>query len=203
MITIGGQANSRDASGSMPVAGAMVGAYRNDDPNTPVVMTTTDASGNYSLTVSTDGKPLDGFIKATATGLLDSYLYPPAPIVADYANASLNMISSDTLGLLSGVLCGSEQEATNGVVAVLVRDDAEMAVAGATVSASPNGMKTCYNEGGLPNRNATMTDTDGIAYFLNLPAGEVTVSAAKSGLTFVSHKVNARAGVLTTTPIEP
>jgi hypothetical protein len=202
MITVSGVATERSTS-STPRQGVMIGAYRNSDPNTPVVTTTSDAAGMYTMTITTNGMPLDGYIKATYTGLLDTYLYPPRPLVADFAGASIFMVSANTLGLLSNLLCRNEQDLAKGVVAVLVTDATDTAVGGATISSTPAAAKYCYNMGGNPNGDATMTDTDGIGYMINLPAGEVTVSASKSGSTFSSHKVNARAGVLTTTVIQP
>ena len=203
MITVSGTATKREGTSSSAAAGVMVNAYKNSDPNTSMAMATTDAAGMYSIVITTGGVAVDGFLKATLTGFLDTYLYPPKALVADFASASLNMVNQSTLDLLSGTLCGMTQDGAKGLVAVLVVDAANMPVAGATISASPAAAKYCYNSGGFPNKNATMTDTDGIAYMINLPAGEVTVSAMKTGTEFVSHKVNARAGTLTTTPIQP
>jgi hypothetical protein len=203
MITISGTASARDATGSTPQEGVAIAAYRNSDVNTPVVSATTDASGNYTLVIPTNGMALDGFVKATKAGLLDTYLYPPRALVADFDGASINMITSGTLDLLSNTLCGNAQDTAKGVIAVLVVDAADMPVAGATISASPTPGKICYNSGGFPNRNATMTDTDGIAYVLNIGPGDAMVTAAKSGLTYRMQKVTARAGVFTTTPIQP
>jgi hypothetical protein len=204
MITVSGTATERSASGSTPRQGVMITAYKNSDPNTVVVMTMTDASGNYSLVIPTGGVALDGFIKATLTGLVDTYLYPPKPLTADFGTASINMVSQGTLDTLSGTLCGTAQMSSMGLVAVLVADANNTGIGGATISSTPAAAKYCYNgSSGLPSRNATMTEADGIGYMINLPAGEVTVNASKSGTTFLSHKVNARAGTLTTTPITP
>jgi hypothetical protein len=203
MITVSGMATERSAGGTAPLNGVMVGAYRNSDPNTAVVMAMSDATGMYSLNIPTNGMPLDGFVKATYNGVLDTYLYPPKPLVADFASASIFMVSANTLDLLSNLLCRSQQDLAKGVVAVLVSDSANAPVAGATVSSTPAAVKYCYNMGGSPSMSATMTDADGIGYMLNVTAGEVTVMASKSGLTFSSHKVNARAGTLTTTVIQP
>lgn len=182
----------------------MIGAYRNSDANTAVATATSDASGNYTLTITTNGTPLDGYLKATLTGYIDTYLYPPKPLVADFSSASIYMITPQTRDALSGALCRSMQEVGKGAVAVLVEDAPSMPVAGATISSTPAAAKYCYNgSNGLPDPNAMATVADGIGYMLNLPAGEVTVSASKSGSTFSSHKVNARADVLTTTLIEP
>jgi hypothetical protein len=203
MITISGTATKREGTSSSPAAGVMVGAYKNSDPATAVATATTDAAGMYSMMITTGGTAVDGYLKATLTGFLDTYLYPPKPLSENFDRASLNIVNQSTLDLLSGTLCGTLQEGTKGLVAVLVVDAANAPVAGATITGAPAPAKYCYNSGGFPNKNATMTDTDGIAYMINLPPGEVTVSATKSGTTFVSHKVNARAGTLTTTPIQP
>lgn len=203
MVTVSGTATKRDGINSSPAEGVMVAAYRNNDPNTAVATATTDANGMYSLVIETGGTAVDGYLKATLSGFLDTYLYPPAPLAEDFDSASLNIVNQSTLDLLSGTLCGSLQESTNGVIGVLVVDSTNAPVAGAMISSSPAAQKYCYNESGLPNKNATMTDTDGIGYMANVAAGNVTVSATKSGLTFSSHSINARAGVLTTTVVQP
>lgn len=165
-------------------------------------MTTTDAQGNYSLVVPTNGKPVDGFVKATKSGYMDTYLYAPAPLTADFSMASINMLTPNTFGLLSGTLCGVSQ-ATMGTIAVEVIDTNNATVAGAMVSSSPAASKYCYDAGSpsYPNKSATMTDSDGVAIMFNVTAGPVTVSATLSGATFKSHTVNAVAGAFTTTLI--
>lgn len=200
MITISGTATARSLS-SMMLSGVVVSAYRTGN-DTPVAMTTTDAQGNYSLVVPTNGQALDGYLKGTLATYLDTYLYPPAPVSADFDGASMNMITPGTLSLLANTLCGANQETTNGVIAAIVIDAAEMPVIGATVSSSPAANKVCYNAGGTPNRDATATDDDGLAYMFNV-TGQATVSAAKAGSTFMSHGVNARGGAFTTTLIQP
>jgi hypothetical protein len=204
MVAVSGTASARSATGSMPLANVTVGAYRNGDDATAVATTMTDASGNYTLMIPTMGRPLEGYVKGTLATYMDTYLYPPRPVIADFAGASLNMLTPNTFMLLSETLCSAGQEAGKGTVAVIVADGdaARTPIAGATVSSSPAATKYCYNMGGLPNRMATMTDTDGTAYMFNV-TGEVTVSASKSGTTFLSHKVTARAGALTTTLIQP
>ena len=52
--------------------------------------------------------------------------------------------------------------------------------------------------------SATSTASDGIGYAFNVnPTAAITVSAAKTGLTFTSHVVKARADSFTTTPVTP
>lgn len=203
MITVSGTARKREGTNTSAASGVMVGAYANSDPNTAVATATTDASGNYTMQIATGGVAVDGYLKATLSGFLDTYLYPPEPLTGDYSGASLNILDTSTLGLLSGTLCANTQDAAKGVIAVAVQDENDQGVAGAMVSSTPAAAKYCYNSGGFPNKNSTMTDSDGIAYMLNLPPGEVTVTATKEGLTFQAHVVNARAGAFTTTPIQP
>lgn len=202
MITVSGTATSRGLAGSSPEAGVLVAAYNNSDENMPVAMATSDASGNYSLTITTGGISLDGYLKATKSGFLETYLYPPAPLSADYATASINMINPGSYGALFSLTQVQEQSGT-AVIAMIVNDGTNP-VAGATVTSSPAGTYRYNGSNGLPaNMNTTSTQADGIGYILNVPAGAVTVNGMKTGMTFKSHPVKARAGQLTTTLVVP
>lgn len=201
MVTITGTSTARSGTTTSPGAGVLITAYRNGS-DAVVAMTTTDASGNYSLVIETGGMALDGYLKGTLATYMDSYLYPPSIVDADLDGASMNMITPGTLDLLANTLCAANQTTATGAVAVIVTDAAEMPVAGAMTATAPAATKVCYNSNGFPSRNATMTDTDGVAYMFNV-TGQATVSATKSGSTFASHLVNARAGTFTTTLIQP
>lgn len=201
-ITLSGTAQTVGISGTDPTEGVLVEAFRNSDDTTVVTSAVTDASGNYSLTVETNGVALDGFLKATKSGLVDTYLYPDKPLGEDFDRASVNMVSSSTLNLLANTLCRADQMTSNGVIAALVFDAATVEVAGATLNATPTPSSVCYNgANGLPDQNATSTAVDGIGYMFNV-TGEVTVSAM-AGTTYPTHKVTARAGALTTTLFRP
>jgi hypothetical protein len=201
MVKLSGVAQSKGTSTS-PLAGVALAAYSNSAPTTPVAMTTSAADGTWELDITTNGTALDGFLKATISGYVDTYLYPPIPVAADYSGLTVFMVTPSTYDLLANTLCSGNQLTTNGAIAVEVLDASAMAVAGAKVASSPAATKYCYNQGGFPNKSATMTDTDGIGYMLNV-TGDATVSATKSGTTFHSHAVNARAGALTLTIIQP
>ena len=87
---------------------------------------------------------------------------------------------------------------------MITADANNTAVAGATATSSPSAGKICYNgSSGFPDKNATATATDGIDYLINVAPGTVTVNAAGTGAPYHSHDVNARAGVFTTTVIQP
>jgi len=197
-IMISGTASSIGVGGSTPEAGVLVEAFANAADTTVITMAMTDAQGNYTLTVTTNGKPLDGFLKATrGSDFVDTYLYPPFALATDFAGASMNLVSSGTFDALYSFCGVSGGDPTKGLVAVLVTNDPTMAsaqaVEGATISSSPAATKSCYNaSNGLPSGSATATQPDGIGYLFDV-TGNATVTAAKTGATFKSTKVNARA----------
>jgi hypothetical protein len=202
-ITVSGVASDVGITGSTPLQGVLVEAFASSDESTPVAMATSDAMGKYSIVLPTGGAAVDGFLKATKATYKDTYLYPPATLAANFDAASINMLTPGNFSLLSDTLCAASQDATGkGAIAVIVDDAASMNVAGATVTSSPAATKYCYNQNKVPNKNAAATDADGIAYMFNV-TGDATVSATKSGTTFKSHSVNARAGAFTTTLITP
>ena len=202
MITISGTATSRSIGGSQPVAGAIVGAYKSSDEATPVAMATTDAQGNFTITVMTGGVALDGFLKATKAGMATTYLYAPDPIAMDTTMVPINMVTTGNYGTLY-TLTQTQEQANTGVIALIVQDAAKMPVAGATMTSTPAGTYKYNGANGLPSNNATMTAADGTAYFLNAPLGAVTVGANKAGTTFKSHGVKVFASSLTTTLVVP
>ncbi len=201
-ITISGTVQVTSATGSQPLAGVVVAALRNSDDGIEA-MSTSDANGVYAITITTNGNPLDGYLKATSPNHLDTYLYPPRPVTEDFANASVILVTQATLSLATETLCGGATDATKATVVMQVSLPDNSTIAGATVASSPAAEKYCYDMSGLPNRNATATEADGRAWFVNVPAGRVRVSDTKSGLTFPSHFVTARAGAFTTTLILP
>lgn len=202
-IAISGVASQRATSGSTPVEGLTVAAYAVSDETTPLAMTTTDADGKFTLMLDTGGTAIDGYLKATGSGFVDTYWYPPKLFGADYADAGLNMLAPQTFDLLANTLCRGNQDTTaKGMIAAEVRDASDTPVEGATISSDPAATGYCYDSGGFPSSTATATDPDGIGYMFNLD-GELTVSASKSGSTFMSHMVKVRPGTLTTTLIEP
>jgi hypothetical protein len=169
------------------------------------MMTTTGSDGSYSMTVPTGGVALNGFLKATASTYVDTYLWPPAPLTASFADASINFLTSSTEGLATGSLCdvSGGQIASDALIGLELENSSGSDITGATVTASPAAAKYCYDaqEDGmsLPSSGATATDSDGVALLINVPAGEVTLSGSATGTTFAGHTVNAVAGAFTTT----
>lgn len=202
MITIKGKTTERGLSGTSNVAQVAIAVYKVTDEATPIAMTTSDAMGNFTLTVPTGGVPIDGFVKATKASYLDLYLYPPAAWIADDMDAGINMMTPGNRDLLNSFASGG-QMANKGMVGLAVFDSSGMPVSGATFTSAPAAGATKYMGGsGLPDANATMTSSEGVGFLFNTEE-TVLVSANKSGMTFHAHTVKARPGTFTTTSVAP
>jgi hypothetical protein len=196
-ITIAGQAIVQDQTTATPQSDVAIGIYATGNDTTPLATAMTDASGNYSLSVPTHGAPIDGYIKATKSGLVDTYVYPPTAMSADTSTATASMISTDNYSALTGIEGASSSK---GMIILVVLDKSLNPISGATVSTTPSSGKEAYmNSSGEPFSSSS-TYTDGLAFVFNVPTtGTVTVGANKAGSTFSTHAVTARAGKLTTT----
>lgn len=197
MIALSGVAEKQEQSGSTPLAGIAIAIMKRGS-DTPLATATTDAQGKYSVMVATGGAPIDGYVKATKTGYVDTYAYPGAAWLADSTQADANMLDSTTYGLLVGFGGGSSDK---GVIALGVFDTAMQPVAGAEVASTPaSGVYKYSDAGGLPTgTDATMAD--GHAFMFDVPDGDVTVKATKSGATFKPHALVAKPGAFTTTVV--
>jgi hypothetical protein len=196
-IVISGQAAKVEGTGLYPLEFLRIDAYLSSDEVTPIADTTTDMLGNFSITIhAMSDKPFDGYLRARQMGFMDTYLYAPDVLATDFAGASLRMVEQGTFDLLDSV-CSGSQVPTNGFVAVKVMDEANAGVAGATVASSPAANKYCYSDaGGFPVGTQLSTSTDGSAFLFNV-TGPVMLSAMKTGETFESRTVTARAGAVT------
>jgi hypothetical protein len=203
-IIVSGSAIERRINGTFPVAGATVEAFTNQDEGTAIATATTDANGDFSLTIVTGGLALDGFLRSRKAGLVDTYLYPAGFVAADLAMVPLQMLTPQNFDTLS-VLAQGNQMPGNGMVALQVLDSMAVnanGVQGCVVTSAPAATAVKYNNNGLPSSTATVTSTDGVAYLFNVqPNVSVFVGASKFGLTFQSHGLKARSNVLTTTLI--
>jgi len=200
-IALSGVAAERSLSGETAVEGVTMAAFASSAETTQLASATTDAAGMYTITVMTTGAPLDGFIKATKSGYLDVYMYPASPFITDSTDASVNMMTATNRDFLSNLASGN-QMAGKGLIGLQIRDAAGNPVTGATVSSTPASPAYRYTgSNGLPSGSATSTSADGVAFMFNMPAGPITISATKSGKTFKSHIVLARADKFTTTSI--
>ncbi|HXM39283.1 MAG TPA: hypothetical protein VN908_11575 [Gemmatimonadales bacterium] len=182
-----------------PLAGALVEAFRTGNA-TALASMTTATDGKFKLTIATGGTPLDGYVRVSKASYIDTYAYPPAPLVANFSQSLLVLTSLEFNALHNAA--GVTHTAGTGSIAVLVTDCTGAAVTGATVSTVPAGTVR-YSSGGLPSSSATVTASDGAAYVFNVAAGDVTVRADSGSKTLRAHIVNARADAITITAIAP
>lgn len=201
-ITISGTTTERGLSGTTNVQGVAIDAFRVTDENTSIAQATSSAQGAYAIMIPTGGQPLDGYMRATKASYMDIFLYPPGPFTDSASGIEINMITPQTFGFL-GQLAGVQQQAGKGFIALAVVDAAGNPVQGATVSTNPAGTVRYMGANGTPSSTATSTSAEGVAFVFNVAAGPVTVSAAKTGTTFVSHDIKARADKFTQTLVTP
>jgi len=200
-----------------PVDDAVVSAYPiGSDPavDDPLATFTTNADGEYSLTAPTGGEPLDAFLYAVkeSGSFYPTRLYPPFPVATSQSDVPLPLVDEQLLGLLVTFGGGDNLESGNGIIVGVVVDCAGEPAAGATVTTSPAAGKTLYgNEMGIPSQARTTTSNSGLVFLLNVPEGDVTISATVSGQELRSHVVgvvgtenaNDYDGEITATAISP
>jgi hypothetical protein len=199
-ITISGHAIEQMQGSLVSVAGVAVAAFAVTDEQTPLANATTDAQGNYALAIETHGLAFDGYLRATKSGVVDTYIYPPAPISSDFSNATASLIAtSDFSGLQ---MAEGASPGTGTILVVVVDASGTNPVRGATASTTPSSSIVTYmDDNGLPFANGA-TNSDGRAFIFDVPSGSVTVNATKSGMTFATHALKARADQVTTTLIQ-
>ncbi len=202
-IMVSGVAQTVDGTDTVPLEGATIEAFRSSGGGA-LATTTSAADGTYSLTLETGGVAIDGYLKGTSATRLDTYLYPPRPLAADQTDATMLIITQDTLDLL-GIFAGTNQDPAKGFIGLIVQDGNGTATAGATVTINPMGTATIlYADGGLPSSSATATDDSGTVFIANVNVGDITVDGVAPGAQPLhEHTVNVRAGVITTTLLDP
>lgn len=183
---------SANVTSPAPLAGAAVVGFRTGSA-TKLDSATTDANGNFSLTLATGGTPVDGYVRVAKSGYIDTYGYPPAPLAASGSQSAL-VITTSERNLVTGAL-GVTQTAGNGFMAVVVADCDGAAVTGATLSAK-QGASSVGDVHAAPG-------TAGAFYVFNIPPGETVAGATVGSNTLRSHTITVRADVLTLTGVTP
>jgi hypothetical protein len=197
MITIGGTAKDNGQSSSTPLAGVAISLKNRADDST-LATATSDAQGAYSMSVTTGGHVVDAYILATKSGYTDAAAFPAAPFAADNAMADSNLVTTGNFNLLS---LYTGQQSGNGIIVAEILDSNGMPVAGAAVASSPAAGSYLYSDANGTPSSAPSTNTDGTAFLVNLAPGPVSISATKSGASFKSHTVTARANTFASTVI--
>ena len=210
MITIGGTALASTNNGSTPLAGATVQLLKVSDDSV-LGMATTGADGKYAFTVQTNGQVVDAYILAKAATYKNAAAFPAAPFQADTMTADSNMVTAGNYSALAGFtgqkscpdMCPDVPamctDTCMGFAVVEILDANAMPVQGAVASSSPAGSYK-YMSNNIPV-GTDSTDTDGTAFYVNIPPGMVTISATKSGAVFKSHPIKALKNTFTSTVI--
>lgn len=186
--TVSGDAFSVGFGGQTPVQGAEIQAYDAADQAISGATDTSDAQGDWSITADLGNEPLDAYVRAVHTSYLDTYLFPPTPIYQDLGGASIIMLDTTSLGLLSQ-LVSVTQDNDKGMLLVVVLDCNGDPVEGATVTSNPAAGETAYIDGQTPSTSATATDSSGVAMLFNVPPGDVEVDASVMGMSLREHTV--------------
>jgi hypothetical protein len=183
-------------------SGAMVQAHKADG-TTVGSSTTTSGSGSFTLSVPTGGSALDGYVEVQASGELNAYVYPAAPMHMSFSNFSDTLLASSDLGLAATVAGAPAPDSSKAFIGVVITDCDNMPIKGATVTFSPMPAAVGYTSGGLPSTSASATDNDGLALGFNAPAGMITVGASYMGVSLHAHIVKGYANGLTETIVHP
>ena len=164
-------------------------------------VTTSDAQGAFTIgPVTTNGTPVDAFLKVTATGDRPIQVFPPYPVVMDMSGIPAVTFDNGLIALLGAV--GITQSAANGMIGIFVTDCAGMPLDGATVSATQGG-----NAVGTVVAGSQFSSMAQGAYFVfDVPPGATTVTATFGGMTFRTNPpqiVPSIAGTTTETQVRP
>ena len=215
-ITIGGTVQEITGGGISALTGAAVQSFKTGTAQ-PLDTATSGAGGAFmSGNLSTGGTPLDGYIEAqvpqvgsTTNDYRATFLYPPAPLAKNLANAPVIMIKNATLTQLRPLLGGFTQDDTNnGAMFIAVTDCANTPINGAVLSVKQGTTDVGAMQIDL---GTLMSQAAGTFFVFNVPAGATQVSATYDGHTLPAHTVmsykknvnNLPNGALTITIVRP
>jgi hypothetical protein len=157
----------------------------------------TDANGNYTITLPTNGVPLDVRFHASVAGFVDTWYYPPVPLVKD-TSVTPSMVDNMTYPAL-GQLCGGVTvDTTMTQMFVATVDCANNGLANATVAVMPTNPNTqirYYTQGGTCN--TTGTDTTGTVFVYNAPPTNMVLTGAQMGTPLRQTSVSGVGGTVT------
>jgi hypothetical protein len=161
-------------------------------PNaTPVSTTTSDALGDYSISIPTAGVPFDGLLHATKPGYIPASYYPPNPFAANAA-APILMLTPTTFSLVT-LSFKVTQSSANGWIVMQPLDCTGAPLMNSIISARQAGAEV-----GTVN-----TDTDGNVWIFNVPPGVTAITGAADGNVLRAHNVTVKANEEVLTSIAP
>jgi hypothetical protein len=186
-----------------PIAGVQLNAYKVGS-SSPIISTTTDSTGHFSVSLSTGSAPIDAYLIAQLANYQDLYVVPPVPLYKDYVGLGLIMYQAAELSAYTdSTNTNLGYDSTQVMVAAVAVDCDGKTLDGATLSTSPAG-QVHYLYGTSFPVSATSTNASGIALIFNVPPGTITVNGtASTGDTQRAHSFMAPAGAIVETQIQP
>lgn len=162
-----------------------------------VATTVTDTAGAWTVSIpNTAATPVDGYIRAAKGGHRTTYLYPPAPMAANIANAPILLLSTTTFNIIVQVVANTTQDPGKGTLGLAVVDCANMPIAGATIAVTQNGTAVGnFFDASLLQPGASLT--------FDVPPGKTDISVSYNGTNFRARAVDVFAGSTTTTIVRP
>lgn len=168
------------------------------------ITATTDSSGSFAESMTTNGVANLQFIQSHIDGYLDTFAYSPLPVASDIYVA-LQQFTGDEIGGIA-VAVGLPPPLTTPLIVAVV-DCNDEAVPGATVNVTQdqNSMvQVIYFNGDLPDPTHHETDSHtGAALVVGLNPGPVHVSATLGTIRYFAHDVTATSGAMTITEVSP
>jgi hypothetical protein len=200
VVTIAGATDDEVVQHSVP--DVSITLFLNDVP-TPKATTASDGNGNFELMDDTTGTPRSGYLLATATNYLDTYVFPGTPFdVTPFPPLLIAMFDQTDLATIGQATMKTINNSdVQGVV--IVTDCMQNPVANAVVTLDPPPEAIIYANNDMPMPGETSTDSTGLAFIINLPPGSPTVGATVDGVPLSSHTVMVNAGTILVAFVQP
>ena len=161
----------------------------------PLATTVTDAHHQYALAVVTAGGPIDGYLRATAPGMVDTILYPAVPFASDATIAVplLDRAHYDTT-------IGSAYDDAAADLYMTVVDCKGLPAEDARVTLRPRGdARITYPGSDFGDATGPM----GIAIAHGAPTGSIFLAGTWSYGTLRAHYVETHPGAFEQVAVSP
>ena len=191
-LVISGTVQSYVGSAFGPTSGVLVQAFGAD--NSLVTSSTSDASGKFSLSISTGGVPFNGYLYMTKSGFVPASAYWSKPLTQATTSAPITF-SSVGLGFFYQV-AGQSQNSDDGTVVFSVSDCSGAPINDAVLAGGGG-------YGPLPAAHLGLGAFAPSYWIFNQPAGNTTVQASADGNIYPLVSFTAFSGESTYISITP
>jgi hypothetical protein len=162
----------------------------------PIATTTSDASGNFSLSVPTGGIPFDGSLSMNGPGLLGASAYWSKPLTSATTTMPFMLTAADEQNLY---LSAGASQITGSPIALRITDCGGTPLRVDILNLNPEPGTNPY----LPSQNLNFNFGGPNYWIVNEPNGQVTVSANYKGITLAPATLYTADGFTTYVTITP